>query len=50
MSSPPFTMDSVWNDQQVAPQLELEEYEAFLNLDGADKRWWDYKDLYVFHP
>nr|OQO16755.1 hypothetical protein B0A51_15710 [Rachicladosporium sp. CCFEE 5018] len=32
--------DSAW------VKLELEEYEAFLNMDGADKRWWDYRALF----
>nr|OQO20528.1 hypothetical protein B0A51_11502 [Rachicladosporium sp. CCFEE 5018] len=32
--------DSAW------VKLELEEYESFLNLDGADKRWWDYRALF----
>ncbi|OQO04328.1 hypothetical protein B0A48_10939 [Cryoendolithus antarcticus] len=27
-------------------KLELEEYESFLNMDGADKRWWDYRALF----
>ena len=26
--------------------LQLREYEEFLNLDGADKRWWDYRALF----
>jgi len=32
--------DSVW------VQLQLREYEEFLNMDGADKRWWDYRALF----
>lgn len=32
--------DSTW------VKLELEEYEAFLNMNGADKRWWDYRALF----
>ena len=27
--------------------LQLREYEEFLNLDGADKRWWDYRALFA---
>lgn len=32
--------DSVWVDMQ------LREYNEYLNLDGADKRWWDYSALF----
>lgn len=32
--------DSAWIN------LELNEYEHFLNTDGADKRWWDYRALF----
>jgi len=32
--------DSAW------VQLQLREYEEFLNMDGADKRWWDYRALF----
>jgi hypothetical protein len=31
--------DSVW------VTLQLREYEEFLEMDGADKRWWDYRAL-----
>lgn len=27
-------------------KLQLGEYEAFLNLEGSDKRWWDYRTLF----
>ncbi|KAL7780743.1 MFS general substrate transporter [Trichoderma afarasin] len=27
-------------------KLQLQEYEEFLNLDGSDKRWWDYRALF----
>jgi hypothetical protein len=27
-------------------KLQLDEYEEFLELDGADKRWWDYSALF----
>lgn len=27
-------------------KLQLSEYEAHLELDGADKRWWDYRALF----
>lgn len=32
--------DSVWVN------LQLFEYEQLLNMDGADKRWWDYRALF----
>lgn len=32
--------DSIW------VQLQLQEYEELLKLDGADKRWWDYSALF----
>lgn len=32
--------DSAW------VQLQLFEYEQLLNMDGADKRWWDYRALF----
>ena len=32
--------NSVWVD------LQLREYEEFLELNGADKRWWDYRALF----
>lgn len=30
--------------------LQLSEYEALLNMDGADKRWWDYRALFRNRP
>ena len=27
-------------------KLQLEEYDGFLNLEGADKKWWDYRALF----
>lgn len=27
-------------------RLQLEEYEGFLNMTGADKKWWDYRALF----
>tara|TARA_R110002003_G_scaffold1035_5_gene22092 strand:+ start:6395 stop:7606 length:1212 start_codon:yes stop_codon:yes gene_type:complete len=32
--------DSVW------VSLQLREYEEYLNMDGGDKRWWDYGALF----
>lgn len=28
-------------------QLQLAEYNEFLNMNGADKRWWDYRGLFA---
>ena len=30
-------VDSAW------VKLQLAEYDEFLNMEGADKRWWDYR-------
>lgn len=27
-------------------KLQLIEYEEFLEMDGTDKRWWDYRALF----
>jgi MFS family permease len=32
--------DSIW------VKLQLQEYEEYLEMDGADKRWWDYRALF----
>ncbi|KAJ8113870.1 hypothetical protein OPT61_g4103 [Boeremia exigua] len=32
--------DSVW------VTMQINEYEEYLNMDGADKRWWDYTALF----
>jgi hypothetical protein len=29
--------DSIW------VELQLREYEEYLEMEGADKRWWDYR-------
>ncbi|KAI5208419.1 general substrate transporter [Aureobasidium subglaciale] len=34
------------NTESAWVKLQLSEYEDFLNLDGADKRWWDYSALF----
>lgn len=36
------------NGNEASPwvRLQLGEYEEFLELDGADKRWWDYRALF----
>lgn len=31
-------------------RLQLHEYEELLNMDGADKRWWDYRALFRDRP
>ncbi|EOD49391.1 lactose permease protein [Neofusicoccum parvum] len=36
--------DSVW------VQLQLQEYEEYLEMDGSDKRWWDYRSLFRNKP
>ncbi|KAH7108656.1 lactose permease [Dendryphion nanum] len=32
--------DSIW------VEMQLREYNEYLNLDGSDKRWWDYRPLF----
>jgi hypothetical protein len=27
-------------------QLEIQEIEEHISLDGADKRWWDFRELF----
>jgi len=34
------------NENSVWVQLQLSEYEEYLNLNGADKRFWDYRVLF----
>jgi len=34
------------NENSAWVTLQLEEYESFLNMEGADKRWWDYRALF----
>ncbi|KAI5467519.1 general substrate transporter [Mariannaea sp. PMI_226] len=34
------------NPESAWVQLQLNEYEAHLDMDGADKRWWDYRALF----
>lgn len=34
------------NEDSAWVKLQLEEYETFLNMEGADKRWWDYRALF----
>ncbi|KAF2446676.1 general substrate transporter [Karstenula rhodostoma CBS 690.94] len=34
------------NPESAWVKLQLSEYEEFLELDGADKRWWDYSALF----
>ncbi|OAL44395.1 lactose permease [Pyrenochaeta sp. DS3sAY3a] len=34
------------NENSVWVTLQLREYEEYLNMDGGDKRWWDYGALF----
>lgn len=34
------------NPNSIWVTLQLNEYEEFLNMNGADKRWWDYRALF----
>ncbi|KAL2210768.1 putative sugar transporter [Sarocladium strictum] len=34
------------NESSPWVQLQLQEYESYLNTDGSDKRWWDYRKLF----
>jgi hypothetical protein len=34
------------NSESAWVKLQLSEYEEFLELDGSDKRWWDYSALF----
>lgn len=34
------------NPESAWVKLQIAEYEDFLNLDGSDKRWWDYRTLF----
>jgi MFS family permease len=34
------------NENSVWVTLQLQEYEEYLNMDGGDKRWWDYGSLF----
>ncbi|TGO39197.1 hypothetical protein BHYA_0058g00070 [Botrytis hyacinthi] len=34
------------NTESVWVKLQLNEYEELLEMDGADKRWWDYRALF----
>jgi len=34
------------NENSAWVKLQLEEYESYLNMEGADKRWWDYRALF----
>ncbi|ORY57903.1 general substrate transporter [Pseudomassariella vexata] len=34
------------NDESAWVKLQMHEYEELLNMDGADKRWWDYRALF----
>ncbi|KAI0126808.1 general substrate transporter [Xylariales sp. AK1849] len=34
------------NPESAWVRLQMHEYEELLNMDGADKRWWDYRALF----
>jgi hypothetical protein len=34
------------NPNSIWVQMQLREYDEYLELDGADKRWWDYRALF----
>ncbi|KAF7919333.1 uncharacterized protein EAE97_011665 [Botrytis byssoidea] len=34
------------NPNRIWVEMQLHEYEEYLELDGADKRWWDYRALF----
>lgn len=34
------------NSESVWVKFQLQEYEEYLELDGSDKRWWDYRALF----
>jgi len=34
------------NRESAWVKLQLEEYESYLNMEGSDKRWWDYRSLF----
>ncbi|KAL5116081.1 hypothetical protein ACEQ8H_005977 [Pleosporales sp. CAS-2024a] len=34
------------NEDSVWVTMQLQEYEEYLNMDGGDKRWWDYGALF----
>ncbi|KAL1630341.1 hypothetical protein SLS56_005013 [Neofusicoccum ribis] len=34
------------NENSIWVSLQLREYEEYLEMDGADKRWWDYRALF----
>lgn len=30
--------------------MQVREYDIYLNMDGGDKRWWDYRSLFMSRP
>lgn len=30
--------------------MQVHEYNIYLNMDGGDKRWWDYRSLFMSRP
>ncbi|PSN73444.1 general substrate transporter [Corynespora cassiicola Philippines] len=37
------------NENSIWVSMQLNEYEEYLNMDGADRRWWDYGALFKKH-
>ncbi|KAF1844414.1 lactose permease [Cucurbitaria berberidis CBS 394.84] len=38
------------NEDSIWVTMQLREYEQYLNMDGGDKRWWDYGALFKSRP
>lgn len=38
------------NEDSIWVTMQLREYEEYLNMDGGDKRWWDYGALFKTRP
>ncbi|KAF1947393.1 lactose permease [Clathrospora elynae] len=37
------------NEDSIWVSMQLREYEEYLNMDGGDQRWWDYRALFKTH-
>ncbi|KAI4959851.1 hypothetical protein J4E86_003576 [Alternaria arbusti] len=38
------------NEDSIWVSMQIREYEEYLNMDGGDKRWWDYGSLFKTRP
>ncbi|KAH8643849.1 hypothetical protein IG631_01313 [Alternaria alternata] len=38
------------NEDSIWVSMQIREYEEYLNMDGGDKRWWDYGALFKTRP